>query len=109
MGKAEGRKQKEAWAKGPPVWWESFGAPATELFKVAERVLSFVPVASSAERNWSCFGFIHSKLRARLYNDKSEELVFLYQKYRLLRQRRADFQDPVLNLDLDHWDDDAPN
>ena len=101
--------QKEAWAKGPLVWWEGFGAPAAELFTVAERVLSFVPVASSAERNWSCFDFIHSKLRARLYNDKSEELVFLYQNYRLLRPRRADFQEPGLNLDLDHWDDDAPN
>jgi hypothetical protein len=79
--------QKEAWAKGPLVWWESFGAPATELFKAAEQVISFVPVASSAERNWSCFGFIHSRLRARMYNNKSEKLVFLYQNYQLLRQR----------------------
>ena len=93
---------KVAWEKGPLVWWESFGSGATELFQVAERVFSFVPVASASERNWSCFGFIHSKLRARLYNDKTEKLVFLYQKYPLLRAREnPNYKEPVMFVNFE--------
>jgi hypothetical protein len=92
----------EAWEKGPLHWWDTYGTSAAELYRVCERVFSFVPVASAAERNWSCFGFIHSKLRARLYNHKTEKLVFLYQNYRLMRSRTKEgFQEPVLDIDLE--------
>jgi len=51
----------------PPYrWWISFGAHFPDLQKVAVRVLSQVSSASSCERNWSTFEFIHTKKKNRM-------------------------------------------
>ena len=60
---------------------------------------SVVSVASSAERNWSILGFIHSKARDRLYPGKAEKLVYIYNNMRMLRKvQNPDFQEPCVLL-----------
>ena len=49
------------------------------------------------ERNWSVFGFVHSKSRNRLYGHKVEKLVHIYQNMRLLRKiRDPAFREPCV-------------
>lgn len=48
-----------------------------------------VTSASSCERNWSAFGFIHSKSRNRLSSKKAEELVYVFSNRRLLRRGQS--------------------
>jgi len=50
------------------------------------RVLSIPTSSAAAERNWSNFGFIHNKLRARLNNDRVKKLVALYQNLRIQKE-----------------------
>jgi hypothetical protein len=76
----------EAFRVGALSWWEVFGRGAPELRRIAIRVCSIVPVASASERNWSIFSYIHSKSRNRLYNNRVEQLVFVYSNLRLLRK-----------------------
>ncbi|CAG8611430.1 4959_t:CDS:1, partial [Scutellospora calospora] len=47
------------------------------------KLLSIPTLSASAERNWSQFGFIHSKLRARLGNNKVKKLVAVSQNLRI--------------------------
>ncbi len=49
-----------------------------------------VTSASSCERNWSAFGFIHSKSRNRLQTKKAEELVYVFSNRRLLARQHTD-------------------
>jgi hypothetical protein len=42
-------------------WWKYYGASAPILQDVAIKVLSQISSASSCERNWSTYDFIHSK------------------------------------------------
>ena len=46
------------------------------------RVLSILTSSAAAECNWSNFGFIHNKLRARLNNNRVKKLVALCQNLR---------------------------
>ncbi len=43
------------------TWQSSYGSKTLELQRFAIKVLSQVIVASTCERNWSTFEFIHSK------------------------------------------------
>ncbi|RIA84508.1 hypothetical protein C1645_832134 [Glomus cerebriforme] len=47
-------------------------------------------LVAAAESNWSNFGFIHSKLCARLNNDRVKKLVTLYQNLRIQKEIRED-------------------
>ena len=53
-------------------------------------VLSILTSSAAAERNWSNFGFIHSKLRAHLNNDRLKKLVALYQNLRVRKEISED-------------------
>jgi hypothetical protein len=44
----------------PIKWWTCHGANGVYLQSLATRILSQVASSSSAERNWSTYGFIHS-------------------------------------------------
>ena len=70
--------------------------PLPELQDVLKRAFSITCVTSGAEPNWSIFGFLHSKNRNRLYNDKVPKLVFVYQNLRALRKlRRTGYREPI--------------
>ena len=44
----------------PITWWGFHGGDSIHLSTLAARLLSQVASSSSAERNWSTYGFIHS-------------------------------------------------
>ena len=81
-------------------WFQAFCYENTVLRDIAFRVHSTPTVASAAERNWSVFGFIHSKSRNTRYGHKVEKLVYIYQNMRLLRKiRDPAFKEPCILLD----------
>ena len=43
-----------------------------------------MPSSGAAERNWSTFGYIHSKSRNRLKNERVHKLVYIYTNSNLL-------------------------
>ena len=48
------------------------------LYKIAKPINKMIGSSATAERDWSIFRFIHSRLRNRLTNERVEKLVFLY-------------------------------
>ena len=94
-------------ALGGLNWFQAFCYENSVLRDIALRVHSTPTVASAAERNWSVFGFVHSKSRNSLYGHKVEKLVHIYQNMRLLRKiRDAAFREPCVLPDH-MFDDDA--
>ena len=75
----------------PHQWWSRVGGEA--LPKIAKRILALTCSASSCERNWSMYSFVHNKSRNRLGTKKAEDLVYIYTNTRLLRGRLG--ADPV--------------
>jgi hypothetical protein len=69
----------------PHQWWHRVGDNA--LPKIAKRILSLTYSASSCERNWSMYSFVHSISRNRIGIDKAEALVYIYTNSKLLRQK----------------------
>lgn len=60
-------------------YWSSFGRhdfPA--LYKMINPLLEMHSSSAAAERTWSTFKFIHSRLRNRLTNERVEKLVFVF-------------------------------
>lgn len=54
------------------------------LAPVAKRIFSIVTSSAAAERCWSIYGFVHSKVRNRLLQERAEKLVFIYMNASLL-------------------------
>ena len=75
----------------PHQWWSRVGGEAFP--KIAKRVLALTCSASSCERNWSMYSFVHNKSQNRLGTKKAEDLVYIYTNTRLLRGRLG--ADPV--------------
>lgn len=67
-------------------WWLTYGTSVPELQSVALKVLAQCSSACSCERNWSTYGFIHSKSRNRLKPARAKDLVFVFSNLRLLRK-----------------------
>ena len=75
----------------PYHWWSRVGGEA--LPKIAKQVLALTCLASSCERNWSMYSFVHNKSRNCLGTKKAEDLVYIYTNTRLLQGRLG--VDPV--------------
>ena len=73
----------------PHEWWDAFGHGAPILSNIARRILAQVCSASSCERNWSMYSFVHNKVRNRLIHSRAEDLVYIYTNTRLMRRRRG--------------------
>ena len=71
----------------PHQWWNLVGANV--LPKIAKRILSQTCSASSCERNWSMYSFVHSKVRNRLATAKAEALVYIYSNSKFEHQKRG--------------------
>ena len=72
--------------------WNFYGGALPHIQKLAIKVLSQVASSSSAERNWSTYGFIHSMKRNRLGSKKAEELVYVHSNLRLLSHKRDEYK-----------------
>lgn len=70
-------------------WWQTAGACAPELQKVAIRVLAQPVSACACERNWSTFSFIHNKRRNRLTQKRASALVYVFSNLRILKKVTA--------------------
>ena len=82
----------------PLQWWGGMiKASVPELSAFATKVLSIPATSADAERNFSSFGFIHSKSRNRLSTEKATTSTFVFCNLRLSKVRvtgcDADFED----------------
>ncbi|XP_030934976.1 uncharacterized protein LOC115960295 [Quercus lobata] len=89
----------------PVSWWEQFGLGAPDLQSFAIRVLSQCCSATSCERNWSTFEYVHSNKRNRLKHKRVNDLVFVHYNLRFRErniQRNKYAMDPISldNIDL---------
>jgi len=66
------------------AWWAAWGSDAPILTNIARALLSLPSSSAAAERNWSTYGLIHSKLRNRLSPDRLKKLVYIYFNLRAL-------------------------
>ena len=48
------------------------------IYKLAKPITAMIASSATAERVWSTFRFIHSRLRNRLLNERVDKLVFIY-------------------------------
>lgn len=92
-------------------YWQSDGAVWPELQKIAVRVFSMSASSAASERNFSSFGFIHSKLRNCLSEESVEKLVFIKTNYHAFvdssgSDAQADCEESQESSD-DEQDDDA--
>ena len=58
-------------------WWILHGRSWPLLQKVAVQIFSLVCTSATSERNFSDMGFIHSKLRNCLKEEKVDKLVYI--------------------------------
>ena len=83
-------------------WWICHGANGVHLQNLAIRILSQVASSSSAERNWSTYGFIHSVKRNRLGSQKAEDLVYVHSNFHLASHRGPEYNNgPSKEWDVD--------
>jgi hypothetical protein len=75
----------------PIKWWTCHGANGVYLQSLATRILSQVASSSSAERNWSTYGFIHSMKRSRLGSQKVGDLVYVHSNLRLVSRKGEEY------------------
>lgn len=48
------------------------------LFTIPKPINEMICSSATAERTWSTFKFVHSRLRNRLTNERVKKLVFIY-------------------------------
>jgi hypothetical protein len=67
-------------------YWLTTGRSWPTLQKIAAKVFNLVASSAASERNWSTFGFIHSKLRNSLHHEKVEKLVYVKTNHALFNK-----------------------
>jgi hypothetical protein len=70
--------------KTPLQYWQSDGIGWPDLQKIALRIFTMSTSSAASERNFSTFGFVHSKLRNCLRPDSVDKLVFIKTNYSAL-------------------------
>jgi Protein of unknown function (DUF 659)/hAT family C-terminal dimerisation region len=83
------------------AWWSQYGSATPQLQEVAIKCLSQVSSASSCERNWSLYDFVHSKKRNRLDPGRAASLVYVHSNLRLLSK----VKDNGSETDFYKWDE----
>jgi len=78
------------------LWWKSLFSSHTKLVQLAKMVLSVLPTTGAAERNWSAFGYIYSKNRNSLLNNRVNKLIYIYWNLRI-RERIRDKRNTWFN------------
>ena len=58
-------------------YWLADGADWPELHNIALKIFRLATSSAASERNFSTFGFIHSKLRNSLSTKSVENLVYI--------------------------------
>lgn len=88
MSKLTNKRQETIFRMSAKNYWNILGRqkfPA--LFKVAKPIVEMICSSATAERTWSTFRFIHSRLRNRLTNERVNKLVHIYTNCVLLDEK----------------------
>lgn len=80
-------------------YWLTDGREWPALRKIARNIFSLITSSASCERNFSCMGFIHSKLRNRLASATVDKLVYVRTNQAILD--KLDRDDSDLESDVD--------
>lgn len=74
---------------------------------MAQKVIVIPASASSSERNWSSYGFVHNALRNRLKDEKAMKLVYIFTNCKSLSKYDDDEEEdfPVESEAHDNEDD----
>ena len=81
---------RQTYKATPATWWRQYAAQhSPELAELAAHILCMAASTSSAERNWSVHGFIHSKKKNRLLVENCSKLVYLHWNLRLQQQNEG--------------------
>jgi hypothetical protein len=83
------------------------GSGAKALQTIARRILGQVCSASTCERNWSMYSFVHNKVCNRLKHKRANDLVYVYANTRLIRHMRGPRIAQWYGLNQVHSDDDS--
>ncbi|KAG1684768.1 hypothetical protein DVH05_010549 [Phytophthora capsici] len=87
----------------PLEWWSVNRPEYPALFEIARRVFTMPTSSAAAERSWSIYKYIHSKLRNQLLSETVQKLVFIYSN------RLSDDKTPEVTFNpstLDRCDED---
>jgi hypothetical protein len=68
----------------PKNFWALNGSRWPSIKPLATKIFSLVTSTASSERSWSTQGYIHSKIRSCLGNEKVNKLVFVKSNSQLL-------------------------
>ena len=85
LGKSDGFTQEmfDIFAAGmsPVIWWSRgrFGSQHEALRSLALKMLRIPATSAAAERNWSAFRFIHTRLRNKLRSSRVQKLVYVFE------------------------------
>ncbi|KAG5668743.1 hypothetical protein PVAND_016670 [Polypedilum vanderplanki] len=72
-------KKEMIYQMDPKAYWNAFGkSQFPTLYICANYVYDMVASSAAAERVWSSFGFIHTKLRNRLSSNRVDKLISIY-------------------------------
>ena len=96
---------EERKSMNPIKWWTCHGANGVYLQSLVTRTLSQVASPSSAERNLSTYGFIHSVKRNKLGSEKAEDLVYVHSNLCLVSRKGEEY----ISGPYKDWDVDAEN
>jgi hypothetical protein len=66
-------------------YWKNISGSFPVLSSVAIALFTLVCSSAASERNFSTFGFIHSKLRNQLKNDRLKKMIFVFANSKCLR------------------------
>jgi hypothetical protein len=67
-------------------WWELNQSMFPDLAPIAIRVVAQVVSATSCERNWSTFGYLHTASRNRMLPKTAADVTYVYSCLRLRDQ-----------------------
>eukprot|EP00965_Chrysotila_dentata_P139910 4625450-Pleurochrysis_carterae.AAC.1 len=73
----------------PAQLWAIYGKHLPHICRVAERVPAQPVSASAAERNWSIYGQIMSKVRKRLGHGVADKLVYCHETIHLTNKLQS--------------------
>ncbi|XP_020695440.1 uncharacterized protein LOC110108925 isoform X1 [Dendrobium catenatum] len=83
-------------ARNPKInvlqWWKFHGGDTKELRDMAFRVLAQPISASSIEKPWSTYNFIHHAKRYQLNESQADDLMFVHSNLRLLSRFNQNYQ-----------------
>ncbi|PNX78363.1 hypothetical protein L195_g034341 [Trifolium pratense] len=90
----------DRWNLTPKEWWVTYGSSIPKLQSIALKLFSQPTSSSSAERNWSTYGFIQSMKRNKLNPKRAEDLVYIHTNLRLLSRNNKSYKEGPTKM----WD-----